>query len=100
VTQLPIACTLSASEKTDRGEEWHQFLDGNVVEIVRTKYVARLRLNDGDDVILSAVDLARREKACCAFFDFALEIEPDTVWLRIETPPDAATILDDLFTPE
>ena len=100
VTQIPIACTLTAAEQANRGGEWRQFLIDNVVEVVRSESRARLRLADGNDVIVIAVDLARREKACCAFFEFGLELLPDAVWLRVEAPPEAAVILDDLFTVE
>jgi hypothetical protein len=98
MTQIPIACTLSATEKSDRGDEWNQFLVANVVETVRTESAARLRLRDGNEVIISAVDLARREKACCAFFEFELELRPEEVWLRVEAPPEASAILDGLIT--
>ncbi len=97
MTQIPIACTLSATEQSDRGDEWHQFLTTNVVETVRTESSARLRLRDGNEVIVVAVDLARREKACCAFFDFELELLPDEVWLRVEAPSEASSILDGLI---
>jgi hypothetical protein len=96
VTQIPIACTLSAADKTTRGEEWRQFLLTNVAEIVRFDTSARMRLIGGDNVILTAVDLARREKDCCAFFDFRLVPLPDDVWLEVEVPADAVAILDDL----
>ncbi|MGB8198043.1 MAG: hypothetical protein WCF25_13685 [Acidimicrobiales bacterium] len=82
----------------NRGIEWRQFLVDNVVATVRTKSSVRLRLADGDDVIADAIDLARREKACCAFFDFELELLADEVWLRIEAPPEAASLLVDLTT--
>ena len=96
MTQIPIACTLSAADKTTRGDEWRQFLLTHVVEIVRSDTSARMRLIGGDDVILSTVDLARREKECCAFFDFRLELLPDEVWLEVGVPDEAVAILDDL----
>jgi hypothetical protein len=100
MTQIPIACTLSAAEQSTRGDEWRQFLVKNVAEVIRTGSSARLRLVHGNDVIASAVDLARREKACCAFFEFELELLTDEVWLRVTAPAEAATILDGLVTIE
>jgi MerR family copper efflux transcriptional regulator len=94
VTQIPIACTLSATEKTTRGDEWRQFLAANVTEAVRVENVVRMRLIDGDEVILRVVDLARREKDCCAFFEFRLELLPDEVWLEMAAPADAWSLLD------
>ena len=96
MTQIPIACTLSTDDMTARGDEWRQFLESSVAEVVRSDTSARLRLTDGSDVILAAVDLARREKACCAFFQFRLELFADVVWLEVGAPVEASPILDAL----
>ncbi len=100
MTQIPIACTLSDADKNTRGDEWGQFRAANVVEVIRTATSARMRLKDGNEVILNAIDLARREKACCAFFEFRLELLPDEVWLEVGAPVEAAAILDALADPE
>jgi hypothetical protein len=96
MTEIPIACTLSGTDRTTRGDEWRQFLVTYVVEVTRIESSARLRLKDGDDVLLTAVDLARREKECCAFFEFSLELLPDAVWLDVRVPAEATTMLDAL----
>jgi hypothetical protein len=96
MAQIPIACTLSADDQTTRGDEWRRFLDANVTEVIRTESSARLRLLDGDAVILAAADLARREKECCAFFEFRLELLPDAVWLEVGAPAEAAFLVDAL----
>jgi hypothetical protein len=97
MTQIPITCTLSAADKTTRGDEWRRFLTTNVAEFVRSDSSVRLRLSGGDDVILTAVDLAQREKDCCAFFEFHLELLPDAIWLEVGAPDEAASLLDGLF---
>jgi hypothetical protein len=99
VTQIPIACTLSAADKTTRGDEWRTFFATNAEEVVRTETTVRVRLKDGADVLVSTVDLAGREKDCCAFFEFRLELLPDEVWLEIGAPAEAAAILDALIDP-
>lgn len=81
----------------DRIEEWRRLIDSDVIEAVRTTGSVRLRLRDKDDALLAAVDLSRREKACCDFFDFRLELLNDVVWLDIGAPDDAAALLDGLF---
>jgi len=43
-----------------------------------------------------ATDLAQREKACCAFFEFRLLILASAVWLEVEIPEDAGVTLNDL----
>lgn len=99
MTEIPIACTLSAADMTTRGDEWRRFFATNVFEVVRCESSVRLRLKGGDDVILSTVDLARREKACCAFFEFRLELLADDVWFEIGAPAEAAAVLDALIDP-
>ncbi len=96
VTLKPIACTLTAADRRSRGDEWRRFFAVNVVEVVRTETSLRVRLKDGDDVILNSVDLARREKECCQFFTFRLELLADETWLEIGAPVEAAAMLDAL----
>ena len=71
-------------------------MNHRVVEVARSEGSARLRLEAGDDGLLVAADLARREKACCPFFEFRLVLYPEAVWLEVEAPGDAAAILDGL----
>ncbi len=44
----------------------------------------------------SIIGLAQREKGCCPFFDFSLQVEVDGVALRVMVPEDAISILDAL----
>jgi MerR family copper efflux transcriptional regulator len=94
VPEIPIACTLSAADKTARGDEWRQFIATNVTQILRSDTSVRMRLAGGDDLILTTVDLLQREKDCCAFFEFRLELLPDTLWLEVAVPAEAASMLD------
>jgi hypothetical protein len=96
VERVPIACTLSVDDGSSRLEEWRQFLQHHVIEIDRLSTSARLRLSDDDQAVLAATDLARREKACCAFFDFRLVLLSEAVWLEVEAPEEAAPFLDGL----
>ena len=56
----------------------------------------RLALKPGDTTLLRAVDLAAREKACCAFFSFGIEIEADSRTLVMGVPAEATEALDDV----
>ena len=96
MAQVPIACSLTADDAGARVEEWRHFLNHRVVEIARGEGSARLRLEDGEDTLLVAADLARREKACCPFFEFRLVLLPEAAWLEVEAPDDAAAMLDGL----
>jgi len=98
VARIPIACTLATDEMGERAAEWREFVTQNVVARARpTSNVARLRLRDGDEAALAAIDLARREKKCCAFFNFSIEPQPDATWLVIEAPDEAAALVDLLW---
>jgi hypothetical protein len=95
--RVPIACTLTVEGLADRIEEWRGFLAGSVAASVRTSgEQLRVQLTPSTTVLARAVDLAQREKACCAFFDFSIEIETDALWLSVRVPPGASSILDDL----
>jgi hypothetical protein len=96
VKRIPIACSLSTSDASERISEWRAFLEKDVVETDRTTALVRLRLTDEVDSVLSAIDLAQREKACCAFFEFRLAILSESVWLEISIPDDAGVTLDEL----
>ena len=93
--QVPIACSLTAADATDRLSEWRAFISQSTVGRTREGGVVRLALVPSDDVLVAAADLARREKTCCPFFDFAIEIGPDGNTLRVEVPADAVQVLDD-----
>jgi hypothetical protein len=94
--QIPLACTLTAASAGERVEEWRRFLARftSTVEWISERHL-RLRLVGTSHAVLHARDLARREKACCEFFDFAIEREADASWLSVRVPPDASGILSE-----
>ena len=96
VPRIPIACTLTADDIGPRAEEWRAFMAGRVEATERSGLAVRLRLRADDETLAVAADLAAREKECCAFFSFAIEIEPEARWLRVEAPANAQTVLDGL----
>jgi hypothetical protein len=94
--QVPVACSLSSESAAVRLEEWRQFFARLTSDAQRTgHHRLRVRLNSGSAALVAAVDLARREKACCEFFDFSIEVGVDECWLSVDVPPDAAGVLDD-----
>jgi hypothetical protein len=98
VASVPIACSLDSDGAAARGEEWRRFIDHAVLEVLRVPAGARLRLKDEAGVVVGAVDLARKEGACCPFFEFRLALAPDAVWLEIDVPTEASFVLDALLT--
>ena len=96
MTRIPIACTLTPEAAEDRVGEWRRFLTAHT-DVVdhRSPTEVAVRLRPGDDALLAAADMARREKACCSFFTFSIALAADARWLRVAVPEDAAPILSD-----
>jgi hypothetical protein len=93
--KIPIACSLEAEQAEKRIGEWRTFLAESVTAAAKDGESLRLRLASSDQALLDAVDLAAREKACCGFFVFSIEVDADTRTLEVRLPDDAAAVLDD-----
>ncbi len=96
VTKIPIACSLTPDAVVDRMEEWRFLLSTMVIRVERAPNQATLTLGDGD-ALLMATDLAEREKACCPFFEFSIELEGLERRLLIGVPTEAEEILTELL---
>jgi hypothetical protein len=96
LTKIPIACTLTSTDANDRIAEWRGFLRDCVTTATRAEHELQLILEPGDATLLRAVDLAARERACCGFFSFSIEIEADSRTLVIGVPAEATEVLDDM----
>jgi hypothetical protein len=99
----PIACSLAAGALGDRVAEWQTVLRTTVTASDRSDpHHLRLHLQPSLDAdrIGQLVGLAGREKACCPFFDFSLDIGADTLQLvvRVPTGEEAAAALDAFAT--
>jgi hypothetical protein len=94
--EIPIACTLGKEQASDRVEEWRHFIGSSIeaADPVGPDRL-RLRLDSSPETLIAAVDLARREKSCCGFFEFSIDLQPDGNWLVIGVPHDAAGVLSD-----
>jgi hypothetical protein len=92
---VPIACSLTAAAADDRIDEWRRFLAACVDAAERTSpQQLRMHLTPTTG-LAAAVDLAQREKACCDFFEFEIDIESDALWLSVRVPAEASLVLDD-----
>ncbi len=92
---VPVACGLTDGAARAQIEEWHELLAASVIAADRVSPVElSLLLTDDLDRLKAIIGLARREKACCPFFDFSFRIEAHAVSLHIRVPEDAATLLD------
>ena len=65
----------------------------SVVRVETDPTSVRLVLRDSDAALVAAASLGAREKACCAFFDVAIEIQPAMRSLRLSVPDGAEEAL-------
>ena len=93
---MPIACTLATGDAAERVAEWREALANSVTSLARpTACRVELRLVRDPGRIGMVVDLASREKACCDFFDFTVEIDTRGATLIVAVPDEAAAVLDE-----
>jgi hypothetical protein len=92
----PIACTLDATEHSDRTSAWADLLV-HVTAREHTGNGMRLALPSDPSLVAQVADLLVREADCCAFFAFALTVEHDGVWLDVAAPPDGIAVVEQLF---
>ena len=88
-----IACSLDAGSMSERVDEWRAFVATSVSAVEATRTSVRMTLHDSDTALSAAASLGAREKACCPFFDVAVELEPDRRVLRLSVPDDADAAL-------
>jgi hypothetical protein len=93
-SELPIACSLSATELSQRRGEMSSIGQTSMLgaEIDGTRAVLRFRAGSREQ--LAAIVAAEAE--CCAFLKMTLDDRPDVVELTIQTPAGAETALEDL----
>jgi hypothetical protein len=89
-TTTPIVCDMSSAPDTgpERLMEYQRLFTQALIGRERTAEGIRFRLRADDGIEAWVRDLAAREKACCAFFDYT--ITTDGVEVRWD-----ATVIDD-----
>jgi hypothetical protein len=90
---VPIACTLSAGDLPGRCAEWQAFYSSSVLSSERSPRTVRLHLDPSPASVAAARSLARREKECCAFFEFTLASEAGRPVMAVSVPPGAEPTL-------
>jgi hypothetical protein len=92
---VPIACSLSSGDMSQRLEDWRQV---TVLVVRREQLDGGIRLIFGDPPPVG--ELARpaaAEYACCGFFGFALTLDARGPALEVTAPPDRAETLTAVF---
>jgi MerR family copper efflux transcriptional regulator len=99
MTDLPIACTLNATELDDRL---------STVEALRRDALAgqseipggvRMHLRNAPGIEARVRKLAAAESRCCAFLSFRIETTEDEVLLDITGAPEARPVINEYFAP-
>lgn len=100
-TKTPIACDMTTATDTgpERMLEYQRLFSQALVGRERTAEGIRFRLRADEGVEAWVRDLAAREKACCAFFDFRVTTAGNEVqWDATVVDDDIARdILDEFY---
>jgi hypothetical protein len=84
---IPFACDMSALSPAERRRHIATTKEvfGTVQEIRELPNGYSFRLPDEDGVFMQAAAFVSRERLCCPFFGFGIELEPNgrAVWLRL-----------------
>ncbi len=90
-TTIPIACTLTADEARGQTLEWAD-LRALAAGIVALE--GGVRMSFSASMVDAVEDLARRERACCAFLNITTSTVDDTLFLEISTDdPEALPVI-------
>lgn len=97
VTQdVPLLCTLTADERTQRSQENCPILTAfQRVEELEDGYA--LQYSAEQEWIQRLVTFVTQERACCPFLTFELAFEPDSgpIWLRLRGRAEVKDMLRD-----
>jgi hypothetical protein len=95
-TELPIACSLSATELPVRLAEMSDLGRAALLDVERSGTRAVLHFRAGADTSRRLAAIVAAEARCCAFLDMRLRDADGGLALTIDAPPDAAPVLDEL----
>jgi hypothetical protein len=95
-TELPIACSLSATELPDRLAEIASLGRAALVDARTEPLRAQLRFAAGAGITDRVEAVAAAESRCCAFLTMRVTDEPGAVVLTITAPEGAEAVLAEL----
>jgi hypothetical protein len=95
-SELPIACSLSASDLSTRLREMADLGHSALLDVRHEPTRAELRFAAGAGLRDRVEGIAAAESQCCAFLAMTVTDEPDTVVLAIEAPDGAELVLSEL----
>jgi hypothetical protein len=95
-TELPIACSLSATELPARLAHMADLGRDALIDVELSGTRATLHFAAGPGVRERVASIIAAESACCAFLAMDVTEEPDAVVLGITVPEDAELVLHEL----
>jgi hypothetical protein len=99
--EIPIVCDMTDAPDTaiERLAEYQRLFTTALVGRERTAEGIRFRFRADVGLEDWVWDLAAREKACCAFFTFAIVTRGDEVWMDVSVVDDdvARQVLDEYY---
>jgi hypothetical protein len=97
---IPLACDLSAMMPDERSRHSTVVADWRslVVECVELPDGFAYRFAPDDAILLTLAEFIARERLCCPFFRFQLDLLPGgPLWLRLSGPDGAKELLAGFF---
>jgi hypothetical protein len=95
-SELPIACSLKATQLSERLAEMSALGDAALVD-ARTKPLhAELRFAAGDGIRERVEAILAAESQCCSFLSMGVSEEPGLVVLTVDAPEGAELVLAEL----
>lgn len=92
-----FGCTAGGDELLAIGQALRAAVGDHLVERTRTPGGLVLRISRHRGAAAALRDYARREQACCSFFDIAVTEGADSLSVSIDGPSEAAPLLDLLY---
>lgn len=92
----PIECTLEPGAMPDRLADWRAILERARTRTTGPDGTLHIELGDGSD-LGELARLVAAEQRCCAFFSFAITVDPGGVALEVRAPAGAAEVVTSLF---
>ena len=87
MTDLPIACSLTAEQLPARREALTAF------DVIHARVTGRVAVRRSAAAENALAEFVQLENECCPFFDLRVITEPDVLILEVGGPPDAEPLI-------
>lgn len=94
----PIACTLASGDPATQRERWLRLGSAAIVERAETEDGLRLTFRADPGVEPELASLVAVERDCCAWAEWRLEQDAETLTVDVRSTGDGITALHGMFT--